>query len=404
MSVSPRGKVHSQWGGDDSEAPILHVDMDSFFASVEVLQNPALRGLPVIVGGIGVRGVVTAATYEARAFGVRAGMPIGRARALCPAAVLLPGRHDLYGTYSKQVMEVLHSVTPLVEPISIDEAFLDVSGARRQFGSPVEVGGLIRTRIREEVGLPASVGIAATKSVAKIASAHAKPDGRLLIPKDRTLDFLHPLPIGALWGVGKKTGEVLRVRGIDTVGQLANVPIRDLAQWIGNASAQHLNALAWGVDDRAVSTREREKSISTERTFEVNVTSPEVLQAFILRAAHDCARRLRKMGLLAWTVTVKVRDQKFNTTARSKTLLAPTDVGREIAQVATSLIEMRSLPSGGVRLAGVGVSSLVGGDGGVPTLLDEDPRPRVAELAMDAAQERFGAGAVMPASLLPGKK
>jgi DNA polymerase-4 len=301
-------------------------------------------------------------------------------------------------------MEVLHSVTPLVEPISIDEAFLDVSGARRQFGSPVEVGGLIRTRIREEVGLPASVGIAATKSVAKIASAHAKPDGRLLIPKDRTLDFLHPLPIGALWGVGKRTGEVLRVRGIDTVGQLANVPIRDLAQWIGNASAQHLNALAWGVDDRAVSTREREKSISTERTFEVNVTSPEVLKAFILRAAHDCARRLRKMGLLAWTVTVKVRDQKFNTTARSKTLLAPTDVGREIAQVATSLIEMRSLPSGGVRLAGVGVSSLVGGDGGVPTLLDEDPRPRVAELAMDAAQERFGAGAVMPASLLPGKK
>ena len=400
MSVSPRGDVNQDWGDDDSDAPILHVDMDSFFASVEVREEPKLSGLPVIVGGIGVRGVVTAATYEARAFGVRAGMPIGRARALCPKGVFLPGRHHLYSEYSSRVMKVLESVTPRVEPISIDEAFLDVSGARRVLGTPLEVGRLVRARVRDEVGLPASVGIAATKSVAKIASAHAKPDGCLLVPKASTLDFLHPLPIGALWGVGKRTGEILRVRGVDTVGDLAEVPLRELAQWLGDASARHLNALALGIDPRPVAVREREKSVSMERTFEANVTSPEVLQAFILSAAHECARRLRSMGLLAWTVTVKIRDEGFNTTVRSKTLLVPTDVGREIAQVAAALTGSRALPAGGVRLAGVGVSSLVGSSSGVPMLLDDDPRPRDTELAMDAAQARFGAGAVVPASLI----
>lgn len=400
MSVAPRGKSKPYFGDDDSQTPILHVDMDSFFASVEVLLQPELAGRPVIVGGIGNRGVVTAATYEARAYGVRAGMPIGRARSLCPGAVFMQGRHDVYSEYSGRVMEVLRSLSPRVEPISIDEAFMDVGGARRQLGSPVQVAQLVRSKIKEQVGLPASVGVASTKSVAKIASARAKPDGMLLVPADRTIEFLHALPIGALWGVGRKTAEILEVRGIDTIGQLANTPVQALTGWLGSASAHSLHALAWGRDGRAVGGREREKSISTERTFPKNVTSRDELAAFVLAAAHDCARRLRNAGMLAWTVTVKVRDGDFNTVSRSKTLLAPTDVGREVAEVAEALVDSIRFPKGGIRLAGVGVSSLVDDGEAVPMLLDENPKVRATELAMDAAQAKFGIDALRPASLL----
>ncbi|WP_099332121.1 DNA polymerase IV [Actinomyces minihominis] len=400
MSVAPRGKPKPNFGDDDSQTPILHVDMDSFFASVEVLLNPDLKGRPVIVGGTGNRGVVTAATYEARAYGVRAGMPIGRARSLCSGAVFIQGRHDVYAEYSGRVMKVLRSLSPRVEPISIDEAFMDVGGARRQLGSPVRVAYLVRAKIKDEVGLPASVGVASTKSVAKIASAHAKPDGLLLVPADRTIEFLHPLPIGALWGVGRKTGEVLQTRGVDTIGQLANTPVQVLTGWLGAASAHALHALAWGRDTRPVGEREREKSISMERTFPQNVTSREELAAFVLAAAHDCAHRLRSIGMLAWTVTVKVRDGEFNTVSRSKTLLAPTDVGREVAETAEVLVDAIRFPKGGVRLAGVGVSSLVEDGDAIPMLLDDNPKVRATELAMDAAQARFGIGAIRPASLL----
>lgn len=400
MSVAPRGWTSKQWGDDDSGAPILHVDMDSFFASVEVLQNPELAGKAVIVGGLGARGVVTAATYEARAFGVRAGMPIGRARSLCPQGVFVAGRLDLYREYSGRVMEVLSQFSPKFEPISIDEAFLDVSSARRQLGSPVQVAHQIRHRIRQEVGLPASVGVASVKSVAKIASAHAKPDGLLLVPAERTTDFLQGLPIGALWGVGRRTEELLKVRGIDTIGDLAAVPSVELSRWLGDLQSHQLLELAWGIDKRPVAPTPREKSISIERTFGKDVGDRERMRAFLLEAAHDCARRLRRANLLAWTVTIKLRDPAFYTITRSKTLLAPTDVGREIAVQATALFDAESMPRGGVRLAGVGTSGLVDGSSGVPVLLDEDPRPRAAEVVMDAARKKFGVAALGPAALL----
>lgn len=222
MSNAPRdARAKRDWGSDDSATPILHVDMDSFFAQVEMREDPSLIGRPIVVGGTSGRGVVTSATYEARALGVRAGMPTSRARALCPTAAFIPGNHALYRHYSHQVMGILATITPALEQVSIDEAFLDVAGSRRRLGSPTHIARLIRTRIREAVGLPASVGIAATKSVAKIASSHAKPDGLLLIPKDAAVEFLHGLPVGALWGVGGRTGAILDREGIDTIGNLA---------------------------------------------------------------------------------------------------------------------------------------------------------------------------------------
>lgn len=401
MSVAARSSsARRNWGTDDSQAEILHVDMDSFFASVELLERSDLVGSPVVVGGTGTRGVVTSATYEARGFGIHAGMPIGRARSLCPSAIFLPGRHSLYKEYSGRVMQILSEVSEAFEPLSIDEAFLDVSGARRRLGSPVEIAIGLRLRIKRELGLPASVGIASVKSVAKIASAHAKPDGLLLVPASQTVNFLHSLPIGALWGVGKQTEKTLVSKGIDTVADLAHTDISMLRRWLGDSAAIHLKDLSWGKDPRPVSPREREKSVSTESTFSVNVTSQSALERFILDASHQCARRLRELSLLGWTVTVKLRDKDFATITRSRTLTAPTDVGRQVATAALKLVRAQPIPRGGIRLAGVGVSGLVGIEEGIPTLLDEDPRDRDAELAMDLAVEKFGKSALLPASLL----
>ena len=392
------------WGSDDSATPILHVDMDSFFAAVEVRENPELAGRPVIVGGLGARGVVTSATYQARPFGVRAGMPIARARALCPQAVFLGGRHHIYSEYSKRVMEILGTVTPDVEPLSIDEAFLDVSGARRRLGSPRQIAEILRSEIKEQLGLPASVGIASTKSVAKIASGLAKPDGVLLVPAEVTVDFLHSLPVGALWGVGKTTEEKLFQRGIVTTKDLAETPVAELARILGVASAHHLHDLAWGLDARVVGTAAREKSISTERTFETNLTTHEDLGVHALDAAHKCASRMREAGLLAWTVNLKLRGADFKTITRAKTLFAPTDVGQTIAEAALGLLRAERIPAGGVRLLGVGVSSLVGADQGVPVALDQDERRRESEVVMDAAGKRFGKKALFPATLIKASK
>ena len=401
MSIVARSSdARRDWGSDDSQAPILHVDMDSFFASVELLENPHLVGSPVVVGGLGNRGVVTSATYEARSFGIHAGMPIGRARSLCPGATFLPGRPYLYKDYSKQVMSILSEISEDFEPLSIDEAFLDVSGARRRLGSPVEIAEALRLQIKRELRLPASVGVASVKSVAKIASAHAKPDGLLLVPASQTVNFLHSLPIGALWGVGRQTEKVLVSRGIDTVADLAHTETTALARWVGKAGAAHLKALAWGNDPRPVGPREREKSVSTESTFSTNLTSRAALEKFVLEASHQCARRLRELSLLCWTVTVKLRDENFSTITRSRTLVAPTDVGRQVADAALGILRAQRMPPGGIRLAGVGVSGLVGEADGIPTLLDDDPRERETELAMDLAIQKFGKDALRPASLL----
>lgn len=394
----PESRVY--WGSDDSQTPILHVDMDSFYASVEVAEAPQLRGLPVIVGGSSARGVVTAATYEARAFGVRAGIPGARARSLCPHGIFLPGRRELYKKYSKKVMELLSEITPNLEPLSIDEAFLDVAGSFRRLGSPTKIAELIRKTVWEELSLPSSVGIAASKSVAKIASNYAKPNGLLLIPKDQSVPFLHSLPVSALWGVGKRTGEELASRGIRTVAQLAHTEQSLLEAWLGAASAKHLYSLAWAKDDREVGPREREKSISTERTFSTNLTAREQVAAFILEASHECAARLRSGGFVGWTVTLKLREKNFRTITRSKTLLGPTDLGRTIADAAIALLDAEPIPAGGVRLAGVGVSSLVEESSGVPIFLDHDPRPRATEIVMDEAQSKYGKNALLPASLI----
>jgi DNA polymerase IV len=330
-------------------------------------------------------------------------MPTSRARALCPTAAFIPGSHSLYRRYSRQVMEILATVTPDLEQVSIDEAFLDVSGARRRLGTPTRIARLIRARIRESVGLPASVGIAATKSVAKIASSHAKPDGLLLIPAPATVDFLHGLPVGALWGVGGRTGAILDREGIDTIGDLAHAPVARLSKLLGVAAAHHLHDLAWGIDPRPVAASRSEKSVGMERTFEEDVRSRELIEEFILAAAHDCARRLRAGGVVGWTVGIKMRGADFHTITRSVSLVAPTDTGRDIARAAQSLFAREDMPIGGVRLFGVRVEGLQSRSGGVAVTLDRDERPAASERAMDQIRSKFGAGALAPATLL-GKK
>ena len=294
-------------------------------------------------------------------------------------------------------------MTPDLEQVSIDEAFLDVSGARRRLGPPTRIARLIRSRIRESVGLPASVGIAATKSVAKIASSHAKPDGLLLIPAPATVDFLHGLPVGALWGVGGRTGAILDREGIDTIGDLARAPVARLSKLLGVAAAHHLHDLAWGIDPRPVAASRPEKSVGMERTFEEDVRSRDQIEEFILAAAHDCARRLRAGGVVGWTVGIKMRGADFHTITRSVSLVAPTDTGRDIARAAQSLFAREDMPIGGVRLFGVRVEGLQSRSGGVAVTLDRDERPAASERAMDQIRSKFGAGALAPATLL-GKK
>lgn len=399
MSRSPRPTTRRAWGTDDTGCVILHVDMDSFFASVELLDAPELRGRAVIVGGRE-RGVVTSATYEARAYGVHAAMPIGRARRLCPHATFLPGRHQRYREVSRQVMDVVRSLTDTVESISIDEAFLDVSGARRRLGSPVQIATLLRQRVRDEVGVPASVGIASTKHVAKLATTYAKPDGMLLVAHDQTIPFLHHLPVGALWGVGEKTRATLMAHGVRTVEALAHTPVESLARWIGTSAAQHLYALAWGRDARAVEPTRVEKSVGTETTFGQDVSDRLELERVMLGQAHECAVRLRAEGYETARVAIKVRFSDFHTLSRSRAIV-PTQTGAVIAEVARELLRSVSLGSRSVRLVGVRAEGLVNAaETGFHDSLDGSEVRHRAELAMDEVTSRFGSGALAPGSLV----
>src|ERR1700722_13954861 len=279
----PAGPGRAETVGDDSGCTILHVDMDAFYASVEVRDRPELAGRPVIVGGLSGRSVVLSATYEARAFGVRSAMPMSRARRLCPQATVIPPRHGIYSAVSKEVMAIFGTGTPRVQPLSLDEAFLDVSGAARLLGSPVRIGQLIRQQVAEQQHITCSVGIAATKFLAKLASVRCKPDGLLVIPADGALEFLHPLPISALWGVGERTGEMLARLGLRTVGDIASTPLSALEAELGKAAAAHLYALANGRDERAVETSVAEKSVGAEETFDVDIADPEVIKRELLR-------------------------------------------------------------------------------------------------------------------------
>src|SRR6201996_2214310 len=375
--------------------------MDAFYASVELRDEPALRGRPVVVGGLGPRGVVLSATYEARAFGVRSAMPVGRARRLCPQAVFIPPRHRVYGTVSREVMAIFRAVTPAVEPLSLDEAFLDVSGAKRRLGAPKAIAELIRQQVREQQSITCSVGVAPVKFVAKIASARCKPDGLLVVPQADLLGFLHGLPVSALWGVGDRAEEVLARLGLRTVGDIAHVPEATLRRELG-VSGEHLHALAWGRDERPVTPRREEKSVGAEETFPVDVDDPEIIRNELLRLSGRTAHALRSAGCVARTVTVKLRLASFKTITRSRTLSEPTDVAREIYTAACALYETSGLGDRArLRLVGVRATGLRPATGSARQLAFGD-RPagwREAEQAVDAIARRFGAGAVRPAAL-----
>lgn len=375
--------------------------MDAFFASVELIRAPDLRGRPVIVGGEH-RGVVLAATYEARAFGVHSAMPMTRARALCPQAVVIPPDHARYEEVSRVVMGLLADVTPVLEQVSVDEAFLDVSGARRRLGSPVAIATAIRSRIREVAQIPASVGVASTKFLAKLASQTAKPDGLLLVPEAASVPFLHSLPVGALWGVGERTAAQLREWGIESVEQLAHTPPDVLQRRLGRAGGARLYDLAWNRDPRPVTVARVEKSISSEHTFVTDVTDAAELGRTLLEQAHRCARRLRRGGFLARGVTIKVRMSDFTTLTRSRQLDHPSDVAHDVYAAARALLAAVTIPRDGVRLLGVRVDQLTAAAATpVQLALDDDAAPRrEVEVAMDDVRDRFGADALGAASLL----
>ncbi|MGV9810255.1 DNA polymerase IV [Micromonospora chersina] len=386
---------------DDTDCPILHVDMDAFFASVEVRRRPELRGQPVVVGGIGPRGVVSSASYEARRYGVRSAMPTARARALCPHAVYLPPDFTQYSAASRAVMRIFRDVTPLVEPLSLDEAFLDVSGARRLFGTPTEIARLIRRRVAEEQELTCSVGVAPSKFVAKLGSTRAKPDGLLVVPAARVLEFLHPLPVGALWGVGERSAEALQRLGLRTVGDLAEAPPGLLRRAVGEASAGHLHELAWGRDPRRVSPEHVEKSIGAEVTFDTDVTDPAEIRRALLALAEKAGARLRAAGQVGRTVSLKVRLADFRTVSRSRTLGVPTDTAREMFDTAWALWTALA-PGEPVRLVGVRMEGLAAAEETPQQLTLGAPERgwREAEAAADAAAARFGRSVIGPASLL----
>lgn len=423
MSRAPRSKEARRfWGDDDSDVGILHVDMDAFFVSVELLDHPELAGKPVAVGGAE-RGVVSAASYEAREFGVNSAMPVARALRACPHLTMIPPRHGRYSEVSRQIMDILHDVTPLLEKLSVDEAFLDVGGARRLMGGPVRIATDLRARIRREVGVPASVGIAATKHVAKIASAHAKPDGLLLIPRSATIAFLHGLPVGALWGVGEKTRARLAKQGIETVGELADAGPERLARILGRAHGTHLYRLAMGQDPRPVQTSREEKSIGKEETFFEHVADRGKLEKILLAQAHATARRLRRARLTARTVAIKVRFADFTTITRSTTFARPTDLAADLYAGAKHLFDSIAVSDEGLRLLGLraeqtvdpreGVQLALGADSdgeawdfggqtdeGMHQAFGVNPRLERAEAALDRIRDKFGPSFAGPGSLI----
>jgi DNA polymerase-4 len=390
-------------GTDDTGCPILHVDMDAFYASVELVTRPELRGKPVIVGGGG-RGVVLSATYEARAMGVHSAMPMSRARRVAPDAIVIEPHHERYAEVSAGVMALFNSITPLVEPLSLDEAFLDVSGALRRLGSPTAIAELIRARVYDEQRITCSIGVAPTKFVAKLASTQIKPDGLLVVPADKVTAFLHPLPVGALWGVGERTEERLVALGLRTVGDIAHTPVDTLIRALGQASGQRLHDLAWGRDDRDVIPDATEKSIGNEETFARDVDDPEIIAREILRLAQKVAARARRHEIRGRTVVLKIRFADFTTITRSRTLETPTDVGQVIYDTAVDLYAALRLQRARIRLVGVRLEGLVDLQDAAEqlTLDDGSASPidrRAAEVAADRLRDRFGQDVVRPARL-----
>ncbi|UUT35259.1 DNA polymerase IV [Microbacterium elymi] len=393
------GRRVSPEGADDTGAGILHVDMDAFYASVEVLDDPSLRGKPLIVGGMEGRGVVSSASYEARRYGVRSAMPVGQALRLCPTATVVPPHFERYLDLSGQVMDIFHEITPLVEPLSIDEAFLDVRGARRLWGPPARIAGMLRTRVHERTGLTCSVGAAATKHVAKIASTMSKPDGLLIVAEPDTEAFLAPLSVRTIWGIGPKTAEALEARAIRTVQDILDTPPPVLVRVLGPVGADRIARLARGEDAREVEPERIEKSVGHEETFRTDIADSRVLRAELRRLADRVGARLRQAGWEAGTVSIKIRYADFTTLTRAQTLPEPTAVGQRIGEAALELFDAldRPLP---VRLVGVRTEKLRAAGSGGLALWDDDEEWRQVEGALDDAASRFGAGAVTRAAFL----
>ena len=396
--------------------PVLHVDMDAFYASVLLRERPDLLSRPVVVGG-GPRGVVLAANYVARGFGVSSAMSGTRARRLCPDLVSLKPDHALFATVSRAVIEIFRQVTPVVETISLDEAFLDVSGAVRRLGSPRAIGEMLRARVHDEQRITCSVGVAPTMSVAKLASTRSKPDGLLVVPPEEVVAFLRPLDVGALWGVGEKTGARLRSRGIRLVGDLADTPLDVVQGVVGAAAGAHLHALARGVDPRLVRSRrapafggagaggdgsDAGSSIGAQSTLPRDTTEPSVLLRELLRLTGGVTARLRAAGLVGRTVVLTVRHADFTTVSRSRSLPEPTDVTVEVFAEVTALLEALLAARPRVRLVGVRVQSLRPRRGTGHQLALGEPERGWAEAdrAVDRAARRFGDRVVRPASLL----
>jgi DNA polymerase-4 len=375
--------------------------MDAFYASVEVAKDPSLAGKAVVVGGQGGRGVVTSASYEARAFGVTSAMPMTRARRLCPHAVYLPNDFTAYSEYSERIKDVFLSFTPLVEPLSLDEAFLDVTGSIKLFGTPVEMAQQIKAAT-QAFGLPCTVGVAPNKFLAKLASGLGKPDGLLVVHADKVQEFLDPLPVNALWGVGAATGEQLRRLGLKTIADIRSVGKRTLERAIGESMGAHLHALSHGIDDRVVVPHEAAKSVGSEETFSADLDAQEDILREILRLSDRTAGRLRAKGLCGRTVTLKVRFSNFSTITRSKTLDAEVDAASEIYAIARDLYLKLDPERPRIRLLGVSITGLAAGPARRQLDLLEPAGagwPEASD-AVDRIRERWGTGAVGPATLL----
>jgi DNA polymerase-4 len=382
-----------------SESTILHVDMDAFYASVAELDHPELRGKAVVVGA-GARGVVLSANYAARKFGIRAAMPVGRAQRMAPNAIFVAPEHQRYSEISARVMSIFEEFTPLVEPISLDEAFLDVTGARKLLGTGREIATAIRERVEKQEGITCSVGIAPSKFIAKLASQHCKPNGMLEITTDRILTFLHPLPVSAIWGVGPKTAEQLERLGLHTVSDIANTPRSTLIRALGDAAGASLYELAWGRDYRDVTPDEPDKSISAAETFSSDLDNPtEILQEF-LRMSERATSRLREKNLFAKTISIKVRFADFTTINRSKTLPLAIDSTHEVYEVVKALYLALKIERARLRLVGVSLENLQEDSPEQLVLGAREFGWRDAEGAIDKAKARFGGSSVRPGRLI----
>lgn len=378
---------------------ILHVDMDAFYASVAELDHPEYKGKALVVGA-GTRGVVLSANYEARKFGIRAAMPVGRAKRMAPHAIFIAPEHHRYSEISERVMAIFQSYTPLVEPISLDEAFLDVTGSQKLFGSGREIATKIRAQVEKEEGITCSVGIAQSKFIAKLASQHCKPNGMLEIKPDRILEFLHPLPVRAIWGVGPKTAESLERLGLHTVADIAHTPRATLIRALGDATGESLYELAWGRDYRNVIPDEPEKSIGNEETFSEDLDNPEEILREFLRMTEKATARLRERSLFAKTISIKIKFADFSSLTRAKTVPIAIDNTHDTYEIVKSLYLALNNEGARIRLVGVSLSNL---QEGAPVQLELGARERgwrEADSAIDRAKARFGRGSVRPGRLI----